>query len=659
MASIAQNPSGHNLEIVSEINALASHMLGRSNSRVRGSGAARRKGSETARKSEAMRRSWARAKNFLAVDGEAIEGRYVLLACSDGSSIETLDGVSTYECLEYLTTRSEKTLWGFAFDYDVNQILSGLSTTQLTKLARRNSLYFGEYRIMHIPGKLFRVTNRSLGTTVSVWDAFSFVRKSFAHWIEKWGLLTGDELEFIKEMKDLRSTFTDSQFDTVRRYCFAELDYLHRGVDELIDRVRAAGYRPSGWYSPGSISASAMRAKGVLVHKKDPPTQVDRPAKRAYFGGRFETRVTGKLSGSIYHYDIRSAYPAALVDLPCLACGSWERLEPGEVDLNHPYTLVKVAWRAPTPYKSQLNRPPWGPFTVRLGAGSLRYPVCHSGGWYWSPEVKAASPLTRLKIFGGWRFNPGCEHQPFDWIPELYEMRAELKRRDDPAEYTYKLILNSCYGKLAQRQRQTQRRIPAFRSIVWAGIVTSKTRGLLLDAIAMDPKAVMQLATDGLTSTRKLPLKLGPGLGEWEMKRLQKLFIVQSGIYFWQDKHGDPFQRSRGFHPSTLTYERCLEAWRNGPTKPIVFENTRFVGYRSALHRNALEDWRTWQTYKVHISMMPEPRRERWLRRNGHQLSVPPICASPDILDFLSDGDFRVGELWDGEQPDGPDGGVL
>ncbi len=356
---------------------------------------------------------------------------------------------------------------------------------------------------------------------------------------------------------------------------------------------------------------------------------------------------------------IRSAYPAALVDLPCLKCGKWTRLDAKDVDLTHPYTLVEVAWRAPTPYKAFLKRPAWGPFPVRLGAGSLRYPVCHPGGWYWSPEVYAACKLTRLKILKGWRFDPGCNHQPFDWIPDLYDLRAELKRRGDPAEYTYKLILNSCYGKLAQRKRRGQKNTPAFRSIVWAGLVTSKTRAMLLNVIAKNPKAVMQLATDGLTSTRPLNVKLSNELGGWEVKRLRLLFIVQSGIYFWQDRHGEPFQRSRGFHPKALTYKRCLAAWRAGPSLPITFENTRFVGYRSALHRGALDIWRTWDTYKVRISMMPEPRREHWIRRNGHQLSVPPLYASPDILDFLVDADFRTGQLWDSEQPDGPDGDML
>ncbi len=594
-------------EIVMEVNALAADVLRRPRTpQIQESGAAHRKKYTTDPRSEARRRSWAKTKRFLAVDGEAIEGRYVLLACSDGSSIEKIDGLGTYECLKFLTSRSERTLWGFSFDYDVNQILGSCSITQLTRLARYNTLLFREFRIKHIPGKLFRVTDRDQERTVHIWDAFSFYRGSFAKWIKEWGLVTGDELAFIQQMKELRPTFTDAQFSEIRRYCFAELDYLHRGVDELIDRVKVAGYRPIRWHSPGSISSAAMRANGVKKHMKDPPTQVQGPAQAAYFGGRFETRCTGNLKGNLYHYDIKSAYPAALVDLPCLKHGKWTRLKTKDVDLAHPYTLVKLAWRAPVPYKDFIHRPAWGPFPVRLGAGSLRYPICHTGGWYWSSEVYAARKLTNIKILGGWRFDPGCDHKPFSWIPSLYDMRAELKRRGDPAEYTYKLILNSTYGKLAQNKRKNQKNPPPFRSVVWAGLVTAKTRARLLDAITLNPKAVMQLATDGLTSTRRLDLPLSSELGGWEVKRLQMLFIAQSGIYWWKEKGGKMLQRSRGFHSKKLTYENCLEHWQKNPTSPLIFGDTRFVGYRSALHRGKLEeDWRTWPKYSIHLSMNP------------------------------------------------------
>ena len=212
------------------------------------------------------------------MDGEAIDNRYVLLACSDGSSIKELGGLGTYDCLAYLTTRSEKRLWGFAFDYDVNMILGGLTTTQLTRLARRNITFFGEFRIEHIPGKMLRITDRGTGSTVTVWDAFSFVRTSFSQWLDNWKLVSPTDLDFIRSMKKQRENFTRSQIKEIRRYCFMELGYLDLGVGELLDRIQAAGFRPSAWHSPASVSAAALRTYRVKEHTKAPRNAVLRAA---------------------------------------------------------------------------------------------------------------------------------------------------------------------------------------------------------------------------------------------------------------------------------------------------------------------------------------------------------------------------------------------
>ncbi|MGH2619732.1 MAG: hypothetical protein ACRDHG_04070, partial [Anaerolineales bacterium] len=106
-----------------------------------------------AKAAERKRYAWARAFRFDTVDGEATsDGRYILLACSDGSQAHDPEGLTTLHCLDYLTARPHTTLWGFAFDYDVNQILNGLDATQLTTLGWKNRCYFGEYRIVHLPG---------------------------------------------------------------------------------------------------------------------------------------------------------------------------------------------------------------------------------------------------------------------------------------------------------------------------------------------------------------------------------------------------------------------------------------------------------------------------------------------------------------------------
>lgn len=602
------------------------------------------------------RAAWRDTFDYGTIDGEAIGENFVLLACSDGSCVENPDGLRTVDCLEFITGRAYKTLWGFAFDYDVNQILNGLTITQLTRLSHTNRTYYGEFRIHHIPGKMFRITNRRTEKTVTVWDAFSFIRSSFAQWLKDWKLVGRSDLAFIKRMKDKRSTFGPDEFDEIKRYCFMELDYLDLGVRELLERIKVTEIKPRSWYSPGSVSAEVMREKKIEDHFPDLLLpEISTAAKAAYFGGRFETRIIGSVAGPLYHYDINSAYPYALTQLRCLKCGLWEHVK--YVDPQEPGNLLLITWGA-RPFRDPHKRRPWGPFPVRLGSGSLRYPLINeTPSWYWSDEVYAARHFTNIKIHSAYRFTPGCEDRPFDFIRDLYDLRRELKRQGDAAEYTYKLVINSCYGKLAQRPRRGK--IPRFYQPLYAGRVTALCRAQMLEAMGQDPDAILQTATDGLTSFKQLDLPLSNNLGDWGVKMLDKILIIQSGIYFWADEKGKMLQRSRGFHPKTMTYDSCLDAWQSHPEEAMVFTNRRFVGYRTALHRGQMDTWRSWQDYPVHISMQPEPRREALAYVNGYLVSVPPVRAEPYIYDSVFEPDFSDLRAWEGEQPDGPEGGYL
>jgi hypothetical protein len=71
-----------------------------------------------------------------------------------------------------------------------------------------------------------------------------------------------------------------------------------------------------------------------------------------------------------------------------------------------------------------------------------------------------------------------------------------------------------------------------FHDAIDSGLITAITRARLVDAIGHDPDAVVMLATDALFSKRPLPLVIGEGLGQWEMKEWPDLFIAQPGVYW-------------------------------------------------------------------------------------------------------------------------------
>ena len=77
----------------------------------------------------------------IGVDGEGEDGRYTLLAACDENGferfIEDREGLDTERCLRFLLSLPSKPfVFGFAFSYDVNMILSSLSHDELFTLAQ-------------------------------------------------------------------------------------------------------------------------------------------------------------------------------------------------------------------------------------------------------------------------------------------------------------------------------------------------------------------------------------------------------------------------------------------------------------------------------------------------------------------------------------------
>src|SRR2546422_4702718 len=81
--------------------------------------------------------------------------------------------------------------------------------------------------------------------------------------------------------------------------------------------------------------------------------------RSAYFGGRIEGLMRGTFS-PVYNYDLISAYPAAIVEMPSLATATFEARERlTEDELNaYDFGLVEVEW------KSEVDNP-FGVFPFR------------------------------------------------------------------------------------------------------------------------------------------------------------------------------------------------------------------------------------------------------------------------------------------------------
>lgn len=651
-------------------------------------------------------RKLARARDFWGIDGEGIttpggDHRYMLMCAGDDvhtRELYTGKELTTEQCLEFiLSLPADVTLVGFSFGYDVTKILQNLnperrrdlltdkSPPKIAKLGnvtwlqgQRKSPYTywrGEYGLEYLPGNYLRVcriaqhkktmagtdiewiTSKPVpGSVRTIYEAFGFFQKKFAQSLDDFAVGTKKERKLIAKNKAERAVFHRVTRE-IRRYCALECALLARMMGQLRSAAYASGIYPRTWNGAGKF-ASALHTSRHTMTKADVQQTVPSPvwdhAEAAYYGGRFECPRVGFLPGPVFEYDINSAYPAAMRELPCLVHGRWEYLDGGSIRAAYKrgaLLVADVAYAHREPCRGMCGLPHRHGGDDRIYAkvaGSLCWPV-EGRGVYWSPELRSAEKLgARFSFASGWVYRRECECVPFDWIEPLYLERKRLGK--STAGYPLKLAINALYGKLAQRVGN-----PRWQNPIWAGLTTAITRAKLNDAVAANPDIIAMIATDGIyclgeprTSLNPLGLHLSDDLGGWELTRHETgLFVVQPGLY-WGENGGEVAKlktrgMSRGFFQDKAIrrrFERAWEAFRSDPVHetardvqpagaPSVMVPLRlFVGLRQAAAWGKDELAGQWQDSERELSFKWGAKRVYGRWQEGPHVKTLPIYGN-------------------------------
>lgn len=498
--------------------------------------------------------------------------------------------------------------------YDVNQWVKDLDEKRLRELWQTGSTYWGDYYIEYRPRKMFTLKHIPSGIKLTIWDAFSWCQSSFVKALRDYLGAEYEDLEMITKMKARRSDFSAAERWEVRIYTQAELRALASLVRILMQRLRDAGIYVKRWDGPGAAAAALLGDNGIAHHKAETPDAVRYAAAVAYSGGRIELMQYGNYEGTLFHYDIHSAYPAAMRDLPTLRSGSWTHYVNdggyggggvGEqlalVGNTRPqYSLTTAAlyhlkWSPPALH----NPRPFYPFPYRTDDGAIYYPA-EGESWVWGPEyiayLKHADKFDLIvECVEAYVFEPASDARPFEFVETLYTRRQQWKREGNAAEWALKLGLNSLYGKLAQTIGWSEKRKPPFYQIEWAGLITSTTRAALFDAAMQNPESIVMFATDGIFATAPLELKCTDDLGDWEELTHDGLTVCQSGVYFVKD--GDAWRTwSRGYNVEELHRDEIIDAWKSGVTT-LPIPQTRYITMGSALAgKEVSPHWRSWKS---------------------------------------------------------------
>lgn len=561
-------------------------------------------------------REWL-ARPFVAWDGEGVtrkDGRhdYVLLAFrhADGTTkrITSLTHLSTKRIFEFALENSDNDAINVIYgaSYDWNMFLSDLNEEELRELYDEGRLWWEGYLIKWRRGKTLEIYSRK--RSIRFYDVISFFQTSFVNACASY---LGDDFphrELIETNKRLRSSFRSDDLSEISRYNDAELENLLSLMQELRERLARANLKPSRWDGPGAIAVALMQRQGVKEHKGTSPDIVGKSVRSAYFGGRFEVRRFGHVEAPAYEYDINSAYPRALLEVPSLAGGTWHfhKGDPG----SHPFALYNLHYDGTGP-GMRMDLPQ--PLPVRHRDGSVAFPL-QAIGTYWTPEVDVTRRYVeqyggKLTIHSAWIFEPASTVRPFEYLGPLYALRQKLKASGDGAHVAYKLAMNSHYGKLAQQvgwwiDDDGNIHIPPYHQLEWAGYVTSYCRAMVYGAALPALERIIAWETDAVFTDVPLDVPIGTGLGEWSAVEFRDLTYLQSGMYFATTVDGKEIAKTRGVDKGSVTREMVLDALRRGEDH-LPAQLTRFTGAGIAL-QSRFEHWRRWETVPKNIALFPD-----------------------------------------------------
>lgn len=589
-----------------------------------------------------------KARRWIAVDGEGIDRdphKYVLLACSDGEYIQSKNGLSTIDCLNFLLdlgTRDAR-VCGYVLSYDWTMILSDLPVESIVKLFRPDTRVIGSafervkykrYQLHWLAGAMWLSDGKR---KVTVWDLGKYYQSPFVDALERWNVRP-DVQEQIAEMKKRRSLFTWKEIKAIRQYCFDECTALAELAEQLKTAHDEAGLTARSWFGPGSTAGVLLKRHLIHERRGIHPQPVVEAAVRAFFGGRAELSRNGFVPGPISGYDISSAYPFHASKLPCLVHSQWEHTT-RERDIRGKGVLHALVHGTIV----DVGDVPWGPLPIRQKDARIVFPRGGASGWWWRDEWLAAREgWNGLKFDQAYVLKSDCNCKPFDFLRELFEYRRSVDKNSGLGK-VIKLVINSVYGKLAQTVGK-----PQFASRIWAGMVTSGTRAQVLRLMMQhdDLANVLMIATDGLFSTEQHPVNDTITLGGWERKDYESITLVRPGIYWL----GDDKIRARGLGRDNLeTGKITLEAaLRDGLPEVWLGPKARFGSAKQCVVpgpggdlNNARRSvhYGQWHEKAAYVNLQPGPKRlPNW---------APPLLSSVESSPYGTRASLRVSQTFE------------
>lgn len=662
-------------------------------------------------------------REFITIDGEGIkdeatgEHKYVLISCGDKHFSYDGAALEFGEIMHFLwnchLARPKAIFVGFYLKYDWSQWLRSIPLNRAEALLDEKQVKKRQRKGKHLPpfpvthggwdfdylyGRRFKLRPAwkpewfgddmlrhrewciGCDGCVCPWgwmwinDAGSYFQTTLLKAIDPSNnpnpVCTQEEYEIIKAGKERRN---HAEYDPAMiEYNQLECDITSRLMSQLAQGMREEGLRPGRdqWYGPGQLAQLWLRKiKAPLGEevRAAVPEGAREAGRKAYFGGWFEVHWHGLVKDTSYGYDINSAYPWIMSQLPCLLHGRWNHQTSETLShLDHAALLDGF----------QLVHATVEGFDQVVGAmlhrnknKKILRPKL-TKGWFWGHELRAAIDagfVGRVDFHERWHYAPCSCKPPLAPIAELYEGRLRIGK-NSPAGTARKLIYNSCAGKFQQSVGE-----PAFANPLYASAITAGCRAMICQAIGSHPAgsaALLMVATDGVVFRSPHPrLQLHETmLGAWSPEVHENLSLFMPGVY-WDDRtrarvaagEAGVF-KSRGIAAKDLSaHLGALDAaWKRAEKTGEWPEMELPVSFQLTSPKQALtlKDWALCGQVRDDKSrkISANPKDKRWALAPGRSM---PYERAKELESLPYDGTFgdelREGNEQEfGDHPDGP-----
>ncbi len=464
-----------------------------------------------------------------ALDTETDEnGNITHLADSSGNYLE-LDDVTPDNVIKFLFSKRFQNTWNFFYNvtFDAEVILK-LFGDLLYDYKRTRTLVFkyNGYTIEYIPQK--KIAIRKGHHSAVFFDIAQYYHQSL---LKAYQNNIGELPKSYLDMKNQRTHFTrkycEKYSKKVREYCIQDCIFTKQLAEHWIKVFHEAfGFYPQRFISSGYLAEKVIVNRRLPVPRfKDISYPINDLAWRSYFGGRFEILKRGFI-GTAHLYDINSAYPYVFANIPDITKGKWIKRK--SIHDNALLGFFKIECDI-----SDCKYVP--PFTFKKN-NRLIFPSGRFITYCTLAELQACNEPKFYKILESYQYldkNPVYPYKEF--VESIYSKRLKMKQDDNPLQLPLKVILNSIYGKTAQR---VGNRIGNLFSPVIASTITGKTRAMLYEFVQQNgiENNVVSFATDSIITKKKLDID-STNLGDFAYENSgDDVYVLQNGIYRFNGK---------------------------------------------------------------------------------------------------------------------------